>query len=353
MKDSKPRVSVIILNWNGWKDTLECLESLRQITYPNYDLVIVDNGSRDRSLEEIRRYLQGEAPRESQQLESQHFQPKMRGKPMVVWECTKEEAEMGFHPGTDFHKLPSNERMVLLKNDKNYGFAEGSNVGMRYALAALDPDYILLLNNDTIVKGDFLDELVKASESDEHVGFAGPIILYYDHYGRKDIISTAGGKLIMRKGSIRLLGQGEADQGQYNAIRSVDYAEGSCLLINRAVLDEIGLLDSSYFLYWEETDLCARGREAGYKCICVPTARIWHKVSASLSLVGKTYIYHVVRNRFWFMRSHATQGEFYLFMAYFFLRQFPINAWVYLKRRDQERLSAFLKGTYHGLMCKR
>ena len=348
MKDSNPRISVIILNWNGWKDTLECLESLRQISYPSYDLVVVDNGSQDRSLEEIRRYSQGEVSKESQL-----FPPKKKRKPMVVWECTKEEAEMGSCPGTDFHKLPLNERMVLLKNDKNYGFAEGSNIGVRYALTALDPDYILLLNNDTIVKSDFLDELVKVSESDKRVGFAGPIVLYYDYYGRKDVISTAGGELTMRKGSIRLLGQREADQGQYGAVRNVDYVEGSCLLIKRVVLDEIGLFDSTYFLYWEETDLCTRGRDAGYKCICVPTAKIWHKVSASLSLVSKTYIYHVVRNKFWFMRSHAARREFCPFIAYFFLCQFPVNVGVYLKRRDLERLSAFLKGTYHGLLCKR
>ncbi len=348
MKDSNPRISVIILNWNGWKDTLECLESLRQISYPSYDLVVVDNGSKDRSLEEIRIYSQGGVSKESQL-----FPPKKKRKPMVVWECTKEEAEMGSCPGTDFHNLPLNERMVLLKNDKNYGFAEGSNIGIRYALTALDPDYILLLNNDTIVNSDFLDELVKVSESDKRVGFAGPIVLYYDYYGRKDVISTAGGELIMRKGSIRLLGQREADQGQYGAVMNVDYVEGSCLLIKRVVLDEIGLFDSTYFLYWEETDLCTRGRDAGYKCICVPTAKIWHKVSASLSLVSKTYIYHVVRNKFWFMRSHAARREFCPFLAYFFLCQFPVNVGVYLKRRDLERLSAFLKGTYHGLLCKR
>jgi GT2 family glycosyltransferase len=347
MSEYDANVSVVILNWNGWKDTVECLDSLRRISYPNFDIIVVDNGSVDNSIEAIKKYAQGQISPESLFSGS----PK-NGELLSIWECTIKEAENGCSPGIDFLNMPSNERMILIENDKNSGFAEGSNIGIRFALAALGPDYILLLNNDTVVKSDFLDELVEACRDDKTVGFAGPIVLYYDYFGRKDVISTAGGKIIMRKGSIRLRGKGEVDLGQYNDIMNVDYVEGSCLLAKRAVLEKVGLLDSRYFLYWEETDMCARGMEAGYKSICVPTAKIWHKVSSSISLVSKTYIYYMTRNKFWFLKAHANREEFFSFLIYFFLRQFPVNLGVYLKRRDSERLSAFLKGVLHGLQIK-
>ncbi|VVB71974.1 Uncharacterised protein [uncultured archaeon] len=215
-------------------------------------------------------------------------------------------------------------------------------------MKALDPEYLLLLNNDTAVRGDFLSKLIDAIDSDEHIGFAGPIIYKYDFKGRTDIISVAGINLDMFKGTYHRIGSGEEDRGQYNSIMTVDYLEGSCLLIKRGVLDKIGLLNPRYFAYWEETDLCRRGLEAGYRCICVPTTGIWHKISSSKP--RGMIIYYMTRNRLWFMRSHARRAELIFFLCYFFFRQFWTTAASFFFRRDTESLSAYLKGVFHGLL---
>jgi GT2 family glycosyltransferase len=336
-------VSIIILNWNGWPDTIECLESIGQISYLNYSVVLLDNGSNDVSLERIRAYLEGRTP-----AKSKFFEYTAENKPIKILEYTKAEAELGGGREYEIADLPSNRKLVLIRNDKNYGFAEGNNIGVRYALKALNPKYILLLNNDTVVKGDFLRKIVDAIDRDERVGFAGPIIYKYDCDGRTDVISVAGINLIMNKGTYHRIGSGEVDRGQYNAIMTVDYLEGSCLLIKRKVLDETGLLNPSYFAYWEETDLCRRGLEAGYRCVCVPTTGIWHKISSSKP--RGIALYYMTRNRLWFMRAHATKSELLSFLSYFFFRQFWTTMASYVFRRDLAGLSVYLKGVIHGFL---
>jgi GT2 family glycosyltransferase len=340
------RVSIVILNWNGWRDTIECLESLYQITYADYDVILVDNGSKDESLKEIRAYLNGKKV-----VTSEFFDYLADNKPIKVLEHTIDEEELEIGRGNEIADLPSNRRLILIRNDKNYGFTEGNNIGIRYALKALDPEHILLLNNDTVVKSDFLDELVKAIDRDDSIGFAGPIIYYYNFDNKSNIISSAGMNLMMDKGWFQRVGWKEADVGQYDSIFVTDYLEGACLLIRSAVLEKIGLLNPDYFAYWEEADICMRGREAGYKCICVPSAKIWHKVSSSATKGMK--LYYMTRNRFWFFRDHATRKELHAFLVYFFLRQLWINIRDYLYKGNIREIFIFLKGIVHGMLLKR
>jgi len=341
-----PRISIIILNWNGWRDTVECLESLYRISYSSYDVILLDNGSKDNFLGNIKDYLAG-----GMIVQSDFFEYITENKPIKILEYTKDEAETGGGRENEIADLPSNMKIVLIRNDENYGFAEGNNIGIRYALKAQDPDYILLLNNDTVVKSDFLNELVNALQSDETAGFAGPSIYYYNYEGMTNIFSTVGINLVMEKGWFVRIGSNEPDRGQYKAVMAVDFLEGSCLLIKRAVLDKIGLFDSRYFAYWEETDLCIRGREAGYKCIYVPTAKIWHKVSSSAPKGVK--LYYMTRNRLWFVKDHATKQELRSFLTYFFGRQFWIILRDYVYQKDMKSISIFLKGVLHGILPKR
>ncbi len=283
-------------------------------------------------------------------VQSDFFEYTDKNKPIKILEYTNSEAEAGGGREKEIADLPSNRKIVLIRNDKNYGFAEGNNIGIRYALKAQNPDYILLLNNDTVVKSDFLNELVKALQSDETAGFAGPSIYYYNYKGKTDIFSTVGINLVMEKGWFVRIGSIEPDRGQYKAVMAVDFLEGSCLLIRRAALDKIGLLDSRYFAYWEETDLCIRGRESGYKCICVPTAKIWHKVSSSAPKGVK--LYYMTRNRLWFVKDHATRQELRSFLAYFFMRQFWIILRDYVYQRDTGSILIFLKGVLQGVLPK-
>ena len=151
---------------------------------------------------------------------SKFFEYTNENKPIKMLEYTNGEAELGGGREIEIADLPSNEKLVLIKNDKNYGFAEGNNIGMRYALKVLDPGYILLLNNDTIVDKKFLSELVSVALTDNNIGFVGPKIYYYDFQGRKDVISVAGIELFMGKGAFHRIGATEIDRGQYDETRS-------------------------------------------------------------------------------------------------------------------------------------
>lgn len=322
-----PRVTIVILNWNGWQDTIECLESLYRIDYVNYNIILLDNGSIDCSIESIRNYLNS----------------KLRSLSIVEY-------------GGEFHRFLSDsiasshqdEHPVLIKCEKNYGFAEGNNIAIEFALNAMNPEYILLLNNDTVVDRKFLSELIKTAEKDDNFGLVGPKIYYYDFKGRKDIISMAGAKIDMIKGQTIHIGAREKDRGQYDQPLEADFLEGSCLLIRSSVLKEVGLLNPNYFAYWEEAELCRRASEAGYSLQYMPRSKIWHKISRTSNTIAKTY--YQTRNRLWFMKQHATKVQLSLFLTYFLLYQFWLIGLVFIHKKNIVDLKYFLKGVAHGLL---
>ena len=323
-----PKVSIIILNWNGWEDTIECLESLYRITYPNYDVIVVDNDSKNESVQKIREYCEGEI-----EVESKFFEYSSGNNPIKIIEYTREEAEAGGGKERGIVDLPSNGKMIIIKNEKNYGFTEGNNIAIRYALKALNPDYVLLLNNDTVVDKDFLGELVKVGVSDPSIGFAGPKIYYYNYKGkmytglykgRRDVIQFAGAKQNIWKFEPSHIGVGEIDLGQHDVNREVDYIHGSCMLARTEMIEEIGLLDHEFFSYREENDWGIRGYKNGWKSIYIYKAKIWHKGGGSTK-TGKPKllaIYYMVRNRFLFMKKHANAWQLLSFLVYFFGFQF-------------------------------
>jgi GT2 family glycosyltransferase len=343
MMESAPRVAIIVLNWNGWRDTVECLDSLYQIQYPAYDVIVADNGSEDGSVERIREYAEGTLP-----AVSPLFNCTSANKPLCLIRYTREEAEAGGGKESRLADAPPDRRLILIENGGNFGFPEGNNIAIRYAMKALDPEYILLLNNDTIVDPAFLDDLVKTAESDRRIGFIGPKIYYYDYHGRTDIISFAGGRIQMAKGRSFHIGDTEPDRGQYDTAAITDYVEGSCLLVRREVLSRIGLMDPAYFLYWEEMDWIFRGAREGFTAVYCPTSRIWHKVSAS-SCSANT-IYYMTRNRFLFMRKNSSPP----YMASFLLYTLGINLWATLTyyfvfQRDPKKARSLIRGTLDGL----
>lgn len=343
-----PNVTIIILNWNGWKDTLECLESLYQIDYPYYNMVLVDNNSTDDSIEMIKEYCQGKL-----KVESPFFSYDPENKPLTLFKYSekdlKDESKIKKEE-TEISVLPSNRKLVLIENKENLGFSGGNNVGLEYALKNLKTDYVLLLNNDTVVDEGFLREMLKVAVSDDEIGFLGPKTYYY---GKKKVIAFAGGLVNMSKGKPHAVGVNEEDNGQYNKIRDVDYVEGSCLLAKVELLDKIGFFDTRYFAYWEETDLCKRGSRAGYRAVYVPEARIWHKVSASFNSPIKLYYY--TRNKVWFMKKNATGKEYLSFVLYFFgylfwRRNFGCFYNSLKKRESFDKMKNFSKGAIHGLV---
>ncbi|WP_099212387.1 glycosyltransferase family 2 protein [Thermococcus henrietii] len=342
-----PRVTIIILNWNGWRDTIECLESVYRITYPNYDVIVVDNGSSDNSIKNIKEYASGRM-----QVNSKFFEYNPYNKPIKVFEISENDAKHGrFNKKALYEKCDIDRRMILIKNKNNYGFAGGNNIGMKFALSTLNPDYILLLNNDTVVDPHFLDELVNVAENDEKIGITGPKIYYYDYNSRNDVINFTGADLVLWRGTEKRYGFNEVDQGQWNKLMSVDKIEGSCMLIKKEVLEKIGLFDERFFCYWEETDLDFRTKREGYTLVYVPTAKIWHKVAASSGGPKSSFfIYHMIRNRFWFLKKNSLIK----FLNVSLLYTFTWEIWFYfgvfvIYHTNWDLYLSYLKGILDGI----
>lgn len=341
-----PRVSIIILNWNGWRDTIECLESVYHVTYANYDVVVVDNGSEDESIEKLRDYCEGNLRVESARCEYSHD-----NKPITLTEYTEEQARDGKQIGKSPPDSPSQSRLILIENQSNYGFSGGNNIGIMFALKALGPDYVLLLNNDVIVGPAFLSRLVEVSESDAKIGIAGPRIYNYSHV---DKIAFAGGRINLWLGQSHHVGLNETDEGKHSKVAEVDYIEGSCLLVKTKVVEDVGMFDSAYVSYWEDTDWCIRANRAGYKVVYVPTAQIWHKESSTSA--GPIKVYYFTRNRFLFMKKHASALQITSFMIAYFAIVIWYRIFVFLfYYRRPNLLKPFFRAIKDGIseICKR
>jgi len=260
------RVFLIILNWNGWKMTLDCLESLKKIKRGNFKLevVIVDNGSTDESVQEIKN---------------------------------------------------SNKILKIIEISQNLGFAEGNNVGIKHALEN-GADYVCLLNNDTRVNPDFLTELVKTVQSDEKIGLVGGKIYFEEGYEfhkeryraeeKGKVIWYAGGLIDWNNVYTTHRGVDEVDHGQYDSLGETDYVNGCLALIKKEVFKKIGFFDKKYFLYFEDTDLSIRAKKAGFKLFYCPKAKIWHLNSGSSASGSGLHDYFTTRNRILFGMKFAS-----------------------------------------------
>jgi GT2 family glycosyltransferase len=240
------RTLIIILCYNGVVDTLACLESLRRVTHPSFDTLVVDNASQDGTPLQVR----------------QHF-----------------------------------PEVAVIETGANLGFAAGNNVGLRYALER-GYDYALLLNNDTVVDPDFLTLLISTAQQNPEAGVVGPTIYYYD---QPDLIWSAGGSINWKIGQTTMYtdpaGPESAEQP-----RAVAFVTGCALLISRAAIERAGLLDERFFMYYEETEWCVRVGRAGFTILHVPAAKIWHKIPLNARCDKEYIAYYMTRNRLLFLR---------------------------------------------------
>lgn len=228
-------VSVIILNYNGRKNLgvlLEkCLESVLKTDYPNFEVLFVDNASTDNSAEFVKR------------------------------------------------KFGQNQKLRIIRNKRNFGFAEGNNIGIRNAQG----EYIALLGSDIRVDPKWLKELAKAIQLPE-IGAAQSKLLRMDE---PHLFDCAGG-FIDYYGYSNDRGHGEEDRGQYNFFDEIFYAKGAACILKRKVLKEVGLFDQEFFIYYEDADLCWRMRLRGYKIIFVPTSIVYHTTGKTISKLQKS-----------------------------------------------------------------
>ncbi len=334
-----PKVSIIILNWNGWKDTIECLESLYQITYPNYDVIVVDNGSEDESIEKIKEYTEGKI-----KAESKFFEYNSSKKPIKYIEYTREEAEIGGEKEKKIANLPSNKKLIIIKNKKNYGFAKGNNIAMKVALKDKYVKYIALLNNDTKVESYWLEELVKVAESDEQVGSCQSKILSMSNPWIVDAVGIS----ITRSGGAIQDGYKTRDIGQYNQVKEIFGVCAGAALYRREMLTQIGLFDEDFFAYYEDVDLALRARLAGWKSMYVPESVVYHIHSSTLGKNSPFKLYFLTRNEYYYKIKNLPTSILIKFLM-IQPRAIALRILGFIKNKEFQLVRPYLRGNYNAL----
>lgn len=246
-----PLVAVVLVNYNGLDDTCECLLSLREVDYPNMAVVLIDNASTDDSYAVIR-----------------------DGFPEV-------------------HCIGS---------DRNLGFTGGNNLGMKRAYE-LHPEYLLLLNNDTTVSSNILRELTGFMNEHTDVGLAGPIVLFYD---APDIVAFGGGHLNRNSGMVTFYNKWKKAADIDDAVIYCNFIEGAALFLRTSVIQSIGGFNDIYFLTSEESELCIRISDLGYKTALITSCSIRHKISRTMGAESELSNYFIFRNKLWFIRRNAS-----------------------------------------------
>ncbi len=269
MNAGRPALVTIVLNTNRKQDTLECLASLGRCSGPVNHVIALDNHSLDGSVDAIR---------------------------------------------TAF---PLTE-IIAIETDR--GYAGNNNVGLTAALA-YESEWILILNEDTILDPACLQELVTAGEADSAIGIVGPMVFHHDE---PDVIQSAGGRLGRFWESIHI-GVNETNSNQFEQVRQVDWISGCALLVRRRLVEQIGMLDERFYYYWEETEWCLRARKAGWRIVHVPSAKLWHKGVRRDYTPSPNVTYYSTRNRFLMMSKHRP----------------PLSVWVVVWGRTLRTLASW------------
>ena len=244
-----PNVGIVISNYNGWQDTVQCLESLQKQTYRDFEIILLDDASTNDSVQQLQKHL--------------------------------------------------TENTVFLPQEANVGFAAANNVGMRRALAD-GCDWVLLLNNDTVAAPDFLENLLRETPAG---AVSCPKMLFLDP---PDEIWFAGGELDRATGKVRHLGGHEKDGPAFAEKKQVSFITFCCVLLPRQVIEQVGFLDETLFMYCEDVDYCIRLTDAGVPLWFLPDAKIWHKAGGSAG--GMLSVYYITRNTLYLTCKGKSKG---------------------------------------------
>ncbi len=244
----QPLVISVILNTNRRDDTLACLDSLAANSYANHRALVLDNASTDGSAAAIR----------------------------------------AAYPDVQVISLADNR-----------GYAGNNNVGIQAALEQ-GADWVFVLNEDTVLAPDCIEQLVAAGEADPRTGVVGPLVYHFDEPA---VIQSAGGRL-GRAWNAWHIGQNEPDRGQFSTVRPVDWIHGCAIMVRRAVIEQVGALDERFFYYWEETEWCLRAGRSGWRILHAPAAKLWHKGVQRDYRPGPNVTYYSTRNRLLMLAKH-------------------------------------------------
>jgi GT2 family glycosyltransferase len=286
LKSIQPLVSIITVNFNQPKFTIEFLLSLRNISYKEIEIIVVDNGSReDPSL-----ILQKQFP-----------------------------------------------EIIMIRSQQNLGFAGGNNIGIRRAKGK----YILFMNNDTEVDPGFLEPMVDRLEKDTRIGMASPKILYPDN----NILQYAGSTNINPyTGRGKRNGDMEEDKGQYNTTTETGLCHGAAMIVPMEVIKKVGLMPEVFFLYYEELDWCEMIKRSGYKLFYIAESKVYHKESMTVGKSNPMKTYYMGRNRILFTRRNVKGLKFFISILFFIFFTIPKNSLYFVIKGEFRHLKAYFKG---------
>lgn len=333
------RVYIIVLNWNGWRDTIECLESVFRLDYPDYKVVVCDNDSSDGSLDRIRRWARGEIKAEPGNATLASLTNPPIPKPIPFAEVEP----AGFaKPSED------SARLVLIQTGRNLGFAGGNNVALRYALKDDQCAFAWILNNDTVVQPDALSHLVARMKDRPDAGICGSTLLYYDDPSK---VQACGGcvynKWVARSENIGNQVDASHLPETQEVERKMAYVIGASMLVRKAFLERIGLMKEEYFLYFEEIEWAA-GAKGQFQLAYAPRSVVYHKEGASTashrqSPTSALSEFYVMRNRVLFTRRYHPLGLLSVLGAISMsvLKRLMIFRWTSLR--------AVIRGAFQGL----
>jgi GT2 family glycosyltransferase len=280
-----PWISIIIVNYNSSKDLNVLLLTLRNCTYNKIEIIVIDNASPDDDLSKTTALF---------------------------------------------------PEILLIKSEQNLGFAAANNLGIKKAKGA----YYLFLNPDLVVTPGFIEPMLAVFRIHSQVGLVSPKIKYYDN---PSVLQYAGCSQ-MSLFTLRTFsyGKGKKDGPLYNVTKKTSYGHGAAMMVRQELVKDVGLMEESYFLYYEEMDWCKRIRQAGYQIYYVASSVVYHKESSSVQKNSPLKTYYLSRNRLLFARLHRTSWQVLFFMIYNTFVLMPKNIFKYIGK--PALLKAYMRG---------
>lgn len=289
-KKKEPLVCIIIVNYNGYDDTRECLQSVQGIEYGNFVTIVVDNGSKDFSLEKLKKEF---------------------------------------------------DKVTYMESLENLGYTGGNNLGIEKA-NDLGAEYIFVLNNDTIVSKNVLSTLVHYMESNRNKGMISPLVLYYD---KPDTISFGGGTVDRNTGLLKFYNKNEPKDLLKEQVIDCSFLEGCALFIRSDVIKRIGGFNEKYFLTSEESEMCVKIKDMGYELSVITDCYVWHKVSQAMKKESALWSYFLYRNKLHFVKGNSKSIK--MTDIIIIIRYYSINFLSYLiRKRNVPAALGLLLGVY-------
>jgi len=284
-----PKVSIITVNFNQSAVTIELLESLKRLSFKDFEVIVVDNASLD--------------------------------DPTPIIKNAYSQA-------------------IVIRSKKNLGFAGGNNLGVE----ACKGEFLFFVNNDAELVADCIEKLLALFDSIPNLGAVSPKLCYYLPNQKPDIIQYAGATEVHPlTGRNKTIGAGDSDIGQYSKAMPTAYAHGAAMMVPVKVIETVGKMPDSFFLYYEELDWCEQIKRAGFQIFIEPNALVYHKESMSVGKLSLLKTYYINRNRILFMRRNKSPLAFFVFSFFLFVVSVPKNLLTFTFNKEWEHLKTYLQ----------